>query len=287
MRSIPSLNDLHGGKSNDELNHGPVVRLRNVSGVGRGGDHSSCYVLCDEVYQCLLPEMQNEWAVDYGTDEEEGSRSPVSYSEMCRQLSMSMDNRAEFHRHLQIIINTNSTARLKRSSEKTSSARLDSSSKRMFLVSRTNERFKWSDLLWLQLQATVAGRQMKPVSVQIRSTREHDIYLLAEREKQKIILDEIRNFHVDADTGCASASSSCHSSEQDLLKANLKVVRCLLDRYEDFVALYPNTYCMDRANKLSEVVKVCVQILYAWYNIIMDLYTRIREVLFFVDFRFT
>lgn len=124
---------------------------------------------------------------------------------------------------------------------------------------------------------------MKPPSAQIQSTREHDQYLMAEREKQKAVLGEIRDFHFN-DCNDSEASSpvspACGPTSQDFIKAKLKVVRDLLDRYEDFVALYPNISCMQRSANVNDLVRTRIQILYAWYNITMDLYARIREVKF-------
>lgn len=124
---------------------------------------------------------------------------------------------------------------------------------------------------------------MNSPSDQIKSTREHDKYLVAEREKQKVVLEEIRNFHLNDRneiTFSSSISPSTEISNQRSLKAGLKIVREILERYENFVALYPNMNIMERSTSMDELIKIRIQILYAWYNVTIGLYTSIREVCF-------
>lgn len=121
---------------------------------------------------------------------------------------------------------------------------------------------------------------MKSPSDQIKSTREHDKYIIAEREKRKVILEEIRQFHLNEITCLSPMSPSTEISNQRSLKVELKAVRDMLERYENFVVLFPNINCMERSTNVDELVKTRIQILYAWYNITTDLYARIREVRF-------
>lgn len=122
---------------------------------------------------------------------------------------------------------------------------------------------------------------MKSPSDQVKSAREHDRYLIAEREKRKVILEVIRNFHLNDmnEITCSSLTSpSTEISNQRSLKPELRVVKDMLNCYENFVELYPNMNNMERSTNVDELVKTRIQILYAWYNITIDLYDRIREV---------
>lgn len=128
-------------------------------------------------------------------------------------------------------------------------------------------------------------RHMKSRSDQVESTREHDKYLITEREKQKVVLEEIRNFRLSDEneiicSSVTSPSSSPEVSKERSLKEELKVVKSILEHYENFVGLYPNINSMERSTNIDELVKTRIQILYAWYNITTDLYAKIREVCF-------
>ncbi|VDK84024.1 unnamed protein product [Litomosoides sigmodontis] len=263
-----------GGKFRNESIH-DRVRKRNPSVRGQGERFSrhENYTVYDEVYQCLLPEP-NQPLADFVVQ----PSAPISTAMMRCQLGRSAIDRDQYHCSLYRLLRESVMAKLNRLCEKTALGSVRKSSQQVLLINRRNERFKWSDVLWLQLQVVVAGRQMKSPSDQIKSTREHDKYIIAEREKRKVILEEIRKFHLNEITCSSSVSPSTEISNQRSLKAELKAVKDMLERYENFVALYPNISNMERSTNVDELVKTRIQILYAWYNITTDLYARIREV---------
>lgn len=115
---------------------------------------------------------------------------------------------------------------------------------------------------------------------QLHSTREHDQYLIVERENRLSVLEEIRTFSMDeGDSTMRSPSPPLRETRfQDSLKAKLKRVLDLLNKYEQFVALYPNYASLQKATNITEVVRMRIVLLYVWYNTTMDLYARIREV---------
>ncbi|VDN83444.1 unnamed protein product, partial [Brugia pahangi] len=254
------------------------VRMRNPSirgQVERFPRHEN-YTVYNEVYRCLLPEPNQPLA-----DTVMQPSASISTAMMRCELGRSASDRDQYHCSLYRLLRVSVMAKLNRLCEKTALGSVRKFSQQVLLINRRNERFKWSDVLWLQLQVVVAGRQMKSPSDQIKSTREHDKYLIAEREKQKVVLEEIRNFHLNDrnEVTCLSpASPSTEILSQRSLKEKLNAVKDMLERYENFVALYPNMHSMERSTNMDELVKTRIQILYAWYNITIDLYTRIREV---------
>nr|CDP96326.1 BMA-MTK-1, isoform a [Brugia malayi] len=256
------------------------VRMRNSSVRGqveRFPRHEN-YTVYDEVYRCLLPEPNQPLA-----DTVMQPSASISTAMMRCELGRSASDRDQYHCSLYRLLRVSVMAKLNRLCEKTALGSVRKLSQQVLLINRRNERFKWSDVLWLQLQVVVAGRQMKSPSDQIKSTREHDKYLIAEREKQKVVLEEIRNFHLNDrnEVTClspASPSTEILSQSQRSLKEELNTVKDMLERYENFVALYPNMHSMERSTNMDELVKTRIQILYAWYNITIDLYARIREV---------
>uniref|UniRef100_A0A8R1TVV2 Protein kinase domain-containing protein n=1 Tax=Onchocerca volvulus TaxID=6282 RepID=A0A8R1TVV2_ONCVO len=267
-----------GGKFHNESIQ-DRVRMRNISIRGQGERFSrhENYTVCDEVYQCLLPEPDKPT-----TDTVMQPSTPISTAMMRCELGRSANDRDQYHCSLYRLLRVSAMAKLNRLYEKTTLGSVQrSSQQQVLLINRRNERFRWSDVLWLHLQVAVAGRQMNSPSDQIKSTREHDKYLVAEREKQKVVLEEIRNFHLNDRneiTFSSSISPSTEISNQRSLKAGLKIVREILERYENFVALYPNMNIMERSTSMDELIKIRIQILYAWYNVTIGLYTSIREV---------
>ncbi|CAG9540772.1 unnamed protein product [Cercopithifilaria johnstoni] len=266
-----------GGRFHNE-NIQDRVRKRNPSVRGQGERFSrhENYTVYDEVYRCLLPEPSQPLA-----DTVVQPSASISTAMMRCELGRSAIDRDQYHSSLYRLLRVSVMAKLNRLCEKTALGSVRKSSQQVLLINRRNERFKWSDVLWLQLQAVVAGRQMKSPNDQIKSTREHDKYLIAEREKQKVILEEIRDFRLNDinEITCSSPMSpSTEMSNQRSLKAELKAAKDMLERYQDFVALYPNMNSMERSTNIGELVKTRIQILYAWYNITIDLYARIREV---------
>uniref|UniRef100_A0AAF5RVJ5 Protein kinase domain-containing protein n=2 Tax=Wuchereria bancrofti TaxID=6293 RepID=A0AAF5RVJ5_WUCBA len=254
------------------------VRMRNPSVRGqveRFPRHEN-YTVYDEVYRCLLPEPNQPLA-----DTVMQPSASISTAMMRCELGRSANDRDQYHCSLYRLLRVSVMAKLNRLCEKTALGSVRKLSQQVLLINRRNERFKWSDVLWLQLQVVVAGRQMKSPSDQIKSTREHDKYLIAEREKQKVVLEDIRNFRLNDrnEVTCLSpASPSIEILSQRSLKEELNTVKDMLERYENFVALYPNMHSMERSTNMDELVKTRIQILYAWYNITIDLYARIREV---------
>uniref|UniRef100_A0A915PXE2 Protein kinase domain-containing protein n=1 Tax=Setaria digitata TaxID=48799 RepID=A0A915PXE2_9BILA len=254
------------------------VRMRNSSVRSQGERFSryESYTVCDEVYQCLLPEPDQPLV-----DSMIQPPALISTTKMRCELGRSAISRDQYHCSLYHLLRVSVMAKLNRLCEKPTLGSVRKSSQQVLLINRRNERFKWSDVLWLQLQAAVAGRQMKSATDQIKSIREQDKYLIAEREKRKVILEEILNFCLNSGSEATLPSplpSTMVISSQKSLKAELKVVKNILERYEDFVALYPNINNMERSTNVNELVKTRIQILYAWYNITIDLYARIREV---------
>ncbi|EFO22624.2 STE/STE11/MEKK4 protein kinase [Loa loa] len=234
------------------------------------------YTVYDEVYRCLSPEPNQPLA-----DTVVQPSAPRATALMRCELGRSANDRDQYHCSLHRLLRVSITAKLNRLCEKAAFGSVGKSSQQVLLINRRNERFKWSDVLWLQLQVVVAGRKMKSPSDQIKSTREHDMYLITEREKQKVVLEEIRNFRLNDrnEITCSSPISlSTEISNQRSLKEELKTVKGMLERYENFVTLYPNMNSMERSTNMDELVKTRIQILYAWYNITIDLYARIREV---------
>ncbi|KAM3717480.1 Mitogen-activated protein kinase kinase kinase [Dirofilaria immitis] len=252
------------------------VKIRNPSLRGQGERflrHEN-YTVCNEVYQCLLPEPDQPVS-----DTVMQPSARVSTAIMRCELGRSANDRDQYHCSLYRLLRVSVMAKLNRLYEKTTFGSVRSSSQQVLLINRRNERFRWSDVLWLHLQVTVAGRKMNTPSDQIKSTREHDKYLITEREKQKIVLEEIRNFHLnDRNESSSPILLSTEISNQGSLKAELKIVRKILERYENFVMLYPNMNIMERSTNMDELVKTRIQILYAWYNVTIGLYASIREV---------
>ncbi|VDM99520.1 unnamed protein product, partial [Thelazia callipaeda] len=272
-----SFSRTHFGEILRDENIQDRIRIRSTSIRGQAERVSrleSCSMY-DAVYQCLSPEPDQQLH-----DVAVQPSAPISAVMMRRELARLSCDRNQYHYSLYRLLRASIMAKLNRLYENTTLGSVRKSSQKVLLINHRNERFKWSDVLWLQLQAAVAGRQMKSPRDQIRSTREHDKYLLVEREKQKAVLDEIRNFRLNnkIKARLPSQPPSADSYDQNSLKAGLKLVRNLLERYESFVALFPNIISMERSTKLDESIKTRIRILYAWYNITLDLYSRIKEV---------
>lgn len=127
-------------------------------------------------------------------------------------------------------------------------------------------------------------REMKTFLSQVKSTSEHDNFLVGERERQKAIMREIRSFRLpdiiesEPSSGSASPSSSYDKVRHDTMKTSVKTVRALLEKFEAFSTLFPSFASLQKITNMDEVVKKRIDILYAWYNITMDIYEKIREV---------
>uniref|UniRef100_A0A915ADN6 Protein kinase domain-containing protein n=1 Tax=Parascaris univalens TaxID=6257 RepID=A0A915ADN6_PARUN len=195
-----------------------------------------------------------------------------------KDLAASAADRNEFHRRLQCLVTLNTSAKLTRISEPSTIESIRKHSRQVYLIGRKSEKHKLGDVLWLHLQALIAGRPMRSLLEQQCSTREHDRYIMECREKQKIVLEEIRTFHLsdsdNVDVGSPLTEVTC----RDAMKAKLKIVRALLDKYERFEALFPDSATMTKMVSIDTVLRDRIALLYMWHNITIDLYARIREV---------
>uniref|UniRef100_F1KR93 Mitogen-activated protein kinase kinase kinase 4 n=1 Tax=Ascaris suum TaxID=6253 RepID=F1KR93_ASCSU len=204
--------------------------------------------------------------------------SPSAPHGFPKDLVASAADRNEFHRRLQCLVTLNTSAKLTRISEPSTIESIRKHSRQVYLIGRKNEKHKLGDVLWLHLQALTAGRPMKSLLEQQCSTREHDRYIMECREKQKVVLEEIRTFHLSDSDNIDVGSPLTELACRDAMKAKLKIVRALLDKYERFEALFPDSATMTKMVSIDTVLRDRIALLYMWHNITIDLYARIREV---------
>ncbi|KHN80011.1 Mitogen-activated protein kinase kinase kinase 4 [Toxocara canis] len=271
------------GASNEEVSRGgelnSVQRTRHSSSRSRAGRPSTfdpSNILDEECapYNCLT--LERDVGIHEGTTAR--SSSPLAPRSFPKDLAMFAADRSEFHRRLQCLVSLNASAKLSRISEPSTIESVRKHSRQVYLIGRKNEKHKLGDVLWLHLQALIAGRPMKSLSEQQCSTREHDRYIMECREKQKVVLDEIRSFRFSESEGAEVGTQLTESACRDAMKMKLKTVQALLDKYEKFEALFPNQASMMKMISVDKVVKDRIALLYMWRNTTIDLYARIREV---------
>lgn len=256
-------------------------RSRNSSGRGRNGrllrlDSATIFYEECASYGSLWIERETNEEATRGHPQSVATSSVIP-----RDLTSRALDRNEFHRRLQALVSSNASTKLNRFSEQSTLESVRKHSRQVYLIGRRNERHKLGDVLWLQLQALIAGRPMRTLKDQLQSTRDQDAYLLERRELQKCILDEIRSFSFETSSPVTvdnSGSPLTETASKDTMKAKLKRVRGLLDSYEEFVALFPDTASMMKMVEIDRTLRDRVSLLYMWYNTTIDLYARIREV---------
>ncbi|KAK0427773.1 hypothetical protein QR680_010420 [Steinernema hermaphroditum] len=138
---------------------------------------------------------------------------------------------------------------------------------------------KMGDVLWLQLQAYLAGRPMRKNTF-AKSTNDHDAYILKERQRLGNVLEDIRHFRFDMPESFLAQFTDRNAYFKTLandsylrsVKDARKTVQTLLGRFDEYWSLFPRFKAIfprqegDGIRPDHREAVDRLELLYMWYN---------------------
>ncbi|TKR62338.1 hypothetical protein L596_026318 [Steinernema carpocapsae] len=159
------------------------------------------------------------------------------------------------------------------------------------------KKAKMGDVLWVQLQAFLAGRYMGDESCQRKSINDHDEYILKERKRLQGVLKDICDFRFDMGELYATAFNDRNTWFQTLsndcymehVRNARKSVNCLLTRFFEywelfprFKAIFPKAEGQRDVSAEDKETMYKLDLLLVWYNnfdFLRDLMKNIGNIL--------